>query len=171
MDTVSEQFILEYEVRDSIFFLSMILCVLCVKCGRVFHSLSKHYSLFCLLFSVRFGVCFFAMYNKGMLFAFVNEHSSPVKHNSFINTLFLTEMGDNLWLCASISQVQYYYNCRCIILLLLRYCVLVRHCVIVMLWLLRKCVSKFILVSRHCVIVMLWLLRKCVSKFILVLLV
>ena len=59
MDMVSERFILEYEVRDSIFFLSMILCVLCVKCGRVFHSLSKDYSLFCLLFSVRFGVCFF----------------------------------------------------------------------------------------------------------------
>ena len=31
---------------------------------------------------------------------------------------------------------------------------------------LRYCV----LVSRHCVIVMLWLLRRCVSKFILVLL-
>ena len=53
MDMVSERFILEYEVRDSIFFLSMILCVLCVKCGRVFHSLSKDYSLFCFLFSVR----------------------------------------------------------------------------------------------------------------------
>ena len=36
MDMVSEWFILEYEVRDSIFFLSMIPCVLCVKCGRVF---------------------------------------------------------------------------------------------------------------------------------------
>ena len=83
MDMVSERFILEYEVRDSIFFLSMIPCVLCVKCGRVFHSLSKDYSLFCLLFSVRFGFCFFAVYNK------VNEHSSPVQHNSFINTLFL----------------------------------------------------------------------------------
>ena len=90
MDMVSERFILEYEVRDSIFFLSMIPCVLCVKCGRVFHSLSKDYSLFCLLFSVRFGVCFFAVYNKGMLFTFVNGHSSPVKRNSFINTLFLT---------------------------------------------------------------------------------
>ena len=31
MDMVSERFILEYEVRDSIFFLSMIPCVLCVK--------------------------------------------------------------------------------------------------------------------------------------------
>ena len=60
MDMVSERFVLEYEVRDSIFFLSMILCVLCVKCGRVFHSLSKDYSLVCLLFSVRFGVFFFA---------------------------------------------------------------------------------------------------------------
>ena len=59
MDMVSEQFILEYEVRNSIFFFSMIPCVLCVKCGRVFHSLSKDYSLFFLLFSVRFGVCFF----------------------------------------------------------------------------------------------------------------
>ena len=87
MDMVSERFILEYEVRDSIFFLSMIACVLCVKCGRVCHSLSKDYSLFCLVFSVRFGICFFAVYNKGMLFAFVNEHSSPVKRNSFINTL------------------------------------------------------------------------------------
>ena len=46
MDMVSERFILEYEVRDSIFFLSTIPCVFCVKCGRVFHSLSKDYSLF-----------------------------------------------------------------------------------------------------------------------------
>ena len=60
MDMVSERFVPEYEVRDSIFFLSMILCVLCVKCGRVFHSLSKDYSLVCLLFGVRFGVFFFA---------------------------------------------------------------------------------------------------------------
>lgn len=89
MDKVSERFILEYEVRDSIFFLSMIPCVLCVKCGRVFHSSSKDYSLVCLLFCVMFGVCFFVVYNKGMLFAFVNEHRSPVKRNSF-NTLFLT---------------------------------------------------------------------------------
>ena len=90
MDMVSERFILEYEVGDSIFFLSTIPRVLCVECGRVFHSLSKNYSLFCLLFSVRFGVCFLVVYNKGMLFAFVNEHSSPVKCNSFINTLLLT---------------------------------------------------------------------------------
>ena len=65
MDMVSERFVLEYEVRDSIFFLSMILCALCVKCGRVFHSLSKDYSLVCLLFGVRFGVFFFCVYNKG----------------------------------------------------------------------------------------------------------
>lgn len=89
MDKVSERFILEYEVRDSIFYLSMIPCVLCVKCRIVFHSSSKDYSLFCLLFCVMFGVCFFMVYNKGMLFAFVNEHRSPVKRNSF-NTLFLT---------------------------------------------------------------------------------
>ena len=57
MDMVSERFILEYEVRDSIFFLPTIPCVLCVKCGRVFHSLSKDYLLFCFLFRVRFGVC------------------------------------------------------------------------------------------------------------------
>ena len=90
MDKVSERLILEYEVRDSIFFLSLIPCVICVKCGRVFHSLSKDYLLFCRLFSVMFGVCFFfAVYTNGMLFAFVNEHRSPVKRNSF-NTLFLT---------------------------------------------------------------------------------
>ena len=58
MDMVSERFILEYEVRDSIFFLSMIPCVLCVKCGRVCHLLSKDYSLFCLLFIVRFALFF-----------------------------------------------------------------------------------------------------------------
>ena len=89
MDKVSERFILEYEVRDSIFSLSLILCVVCVKCGRVFHSLFQDYSLFCLLFSVMFGVCFFAVYTNGMLFAFVNEHRSLVKRNYF-NTLFLT---------------------------------------------------------------------------------
>ena len=60
-----------------------------VKCGRVFHSLFQDYLLFCLLFSVIFGVCFFAVYTNGMLFAFVNEHRSPVKRNYF-NTLFLT---------------------------------------------------------------------------------
>ena len=59
MVKVSERFILEYEVRDSIFFLSIIPCVVCVKCGRVFHSQSKYYSLFCLLFIVMFGVSFF----------------------------------------------------------------------------------------------------------------
>ena len=58
MDMVSERFILEYEVRNSIFFFSMIPCVLCVQCGRVCHLLSKDYSLFCLLFSVRFGLFF-----------------------------------------------------------------------------------------------------------------
>ena len=90
MDKVSERLILEYEVRDSIFFLSLIPCVICVKCGRVFHSLSKDYLLFCRLFSVMFGVgFFFAVYTNGMLFAFVNEHRSLVKRNSF-NTLFLT---------------------------------------------------------------------------------
>ena len=52
MDKVSERLILEYEVRDSIFFLSLIPCVVCVKCGRVFDLLSKDYLLFCLLFSV-----------------------------------------------------------------------------------------------------------------------
>ena len=109
MDMVSERFILEYEVRDSIFFLSMILCVLCVKCGRVFHSLSKDYSLFCLLFSVRFGVCFFAVYNKGMLFAFVNEHSSPVKRNSFINTLFLTFALVGI-MQFSLLVIEFFYN-------------------------------------------------------------
>ena len=35
-----------------------------------------------------FGFCFFAMYTSGTLFAFVNEHRSPVKRNSG-NTLFL----------------------------------------------------------------------------------
>ena len=60
-----------------------------VKCGRVFYSLSKDYLLFCLLFSVMFGVCFFAVYTNVTLFAFVNEHRSPVKRNSF-NTFFLT---------------------------------------------------------------------------------
>ena len=84
MDKVSERFILEYEVRDSIFFLSMIPCVVCVKCGRVFHSLSKYYSLLCLLFSVMFGVCFFAVHTNGMLSAFVNEHRSLVKHYSLL---------------------------------------------------------------------------------------
>ena len=59
MGKVSERFFLEYEVRDSIFSLSLIPCVVCVKCGRVFHSLFQDYSLFCLLFSVMFGVCFF----------------------------------------------------------------------------------------------------------------
>ena len=108
MDMVSERFILEYEVRDSIFFLSMILCVLCVKCGRVFLS-SKDYSLFCLLFSVRFGVFFFAVYNKGMLFAFVNEHSSPVKHNSFINTLFLTFALVGI-MQFSLLVIEFFYN-------------------------------------------------------------
>ena len=33
MSKVSERFILEHEVRDSIFFLSLIPCVVCVKCG------------------------------------------------------------------------------------------------------------------------------------------
>ena len=108
MDMVSERFILEYEVRDSIFFLSMILCVLCVKCGRVSHS-SKDYSLFCLLFSVRFGVCFFAVHNKGMLFASVNEHSSPVKHNSFINTLFLTFALVGI-MQFSLLVIEFFYN-------------------------------------------------------------
>lgn len=88
MSKVSERFILEHEVRDSIFFLSLIPCVVCVKCGRVFYLLSKVYVLFCLLFSVMFGFCFFAMYTSGTLFAFVNEHRSPVKRNSG-NTLFL----------------------------------------------------------------------------------
>ena len=109
MDMVSERFILEYEVRDSIFFLSMIPCVLCVKCGRVFHSLSKDYSSFCLVFSVRFGVCFFAVYNKGMLFAFVNEHSSPVKRNSFINTLFLTFALVGI-MQFSLLVIEFFYN-------------------------------------------------------------
>ena len=103
MDMVSERFILEYEVRDSIFFLSMIPCVLCVKCGIVFHSLSKDYSLFCLLFSVRFGVCFFAVYNK------VNEHSSPVKHNSFINTLFLAFALVGI-MQFSLLAIEFFYN-------------------------------------------------------------
>lgn len=103
MDMVSERFILEYEVRDSIFFLSMIPCVLCVKCGRVFHSLSKDYSLFCLLFSVRFGVCFFAVFNK------VNVHSSPVKHNSFINTLFLAFALVGI-MQFSLLVIEFFYN-------------------------------------------------------------
>ena len=103
MDMVSERFILEYEVRNSIFFFSMIPCVLCVKCGRVFHSLSKDYSLFCLLFSVRFGVCFLAMYNK------VNEHSSPVKHNSFINTLFLAFALVGI-MQFSLLIIEFFYN-------------------------------------------------------------
>ena len=59
MDKVSERVILEYEVRDSILFLSQIPCVVCVKCGRVFYSLLQDYWLFCLLFSVMFGVWFF----------------------------------------------------------------------------------------------------------------
>ena len=109
MDMVSELFILEYEVRDSIFFLSTIPCVLCVKCGIVFHSLSKDYSLFCLLFSVRFGVCFFAVYNKGMLFAFVNEHSSSVKRNSFINALFLTFAIVGI-MQFSLLVIEFFYN-------------------------------------------------------------
>ena len=88
MSKVSERFILEYEVRDSIFFLSLFPCVVCVKCGRVFYLLSKVYVLFCLLFSVMFGFCFFAVYNSGTLFPFVNEHRSPVKRNSG-NTLHL----------------------------------------------------------------------------------
>ena len=90
MDKVSERLTLEYEVRDSIFFLSLSPCVICVKCNTVFLSLSKDYLLFCRLFSVMLGVCFsFAVYTNGMLFVFVNEHRSPVKRNSF-NTLFLT---------------------------------------------------------------------------------
>ena len=88
MSKVSQRFILEPEVRDSTFFLSLIPCVVCVKCGRVFHLLSKVYVLFCLLFSVMFGFCFFAVYTSGTLFVFVNEHRSPVKRNS-CNTLFL----------------------------------------------------------------------------------
>ena len=36
MDKVSERFIVEYEVRDAIRFLSQIPCVVRVKCGRVF---------------------------------------------------------------------------------------------------------------------------------------
>ena len=55
MDKVSERLILEYEVRDSTFFLSLIPCVICVRCSRVFHSLHKDYSLFCSLFSVIFS--------------------------------------------------------------------------------------------------------------------
>ena len=90
MDKVSERLILEYEVRDLIFFLSLIPCVICVKCGRVFLSLSKDYLLLCRLLSAMLGVCFsFAVYTNGMLFAFVNEHRSPVKRNSS-NILFLT---------------------------------------------------------------------------------
>ena len=84
MDKVSERFILEYEVRDSIFFLSTIPWVVCVKYGRVFHSLSKDYSLFCLLFSVMLCACLFAVYTNGMLIAFVNEHRSPVKRYSLL---------------------------------------------------------------------------------------
>ena len=56
-----------HEVRDSMFFLSLIPCVICVKCGRVFYLLSKVYVLFCLLFSVMFGFCFFAVYTSGTL--------------------------------------------------------------------------------------------------------
>ena len=84
MDKVSERFILEYEVRDSIFFLPTIPWVVCVKYGRVFHSLSKDYSLFCLLFSVMLCACLFAVYTNGMLIAFVNEHRSPVKRYSLL---------------------------------------------------------------------------------------
>ena len=125
MDKVSERFILEYEVRDSIFFLSMIPCVVCVKCGRVFHSLSKYYSLLCLLFSVMFGVCFFAVHTNSMLSAFVNEDRSPVKcysllfafvneHRSLVkrylfNTLFLTFALVGIVLF-SLLVIEFFYN-------------------------------------------------------------
>lgn len=108
MDKVSERFILEFQVRDSIFFLSTIPCVFFVKRGRVFHSSSKDYSLFCLLFCVMFGVCFFAVHNKGMLFAFVNEHRSPVKRNSF-NTLFLTFALVGI-MQFSLLVIEFFYN-------------------------------------------------------------
>ena len=108
MDKVSERFILEYEVRDSIFSLSLIPCVVCVKCGRVFHSLFQDYSLFCLLFSVMFGVCFFAVYTNGMLFAFVNEHRSPVKRNYF-DTLFLTFALVGI-MHFSLLLIEFFYN-------------------------------------------------------------
>ena len=108
MDKVPERFILEYEVRDSTFFLSLIPCVVCVKCGRVFYLLSKEYLLFCLLISVMFGVCFFAMYTNGTLFAFVNEHRSPVKCNSF-NTLFLTFALVGI-MHFSLLVIEFFYN-------------------------------------------------------------
>ena len=107
MDKVSERLILEYEVRDSIFFLSLIPCVICVRSSRVFHSLHKDYSLFCPLFSVMFGVCFFAVYTNG-LFAFVNEHRYPVKRNSF-NTLFLTLALVGI-MNFSLLVIEFFYN-------------------------------------------------------------
>ena len=99
MDKVSERFILEYEVRDAILFLSQIPCVVCVKCGRVFYSLFQDYSLFCL----------FAVYTNGMLFAFVNEHRSPVKRNYF-NTLFLTFALVGIMHYFSLLVIEFFYN-------------------------------------------------------------
>ena len=107
MDKVSERLILEYEVRDSIFFLSLIPCVICVRCSRVFHSFSKDYSLFCPLFSAMFGVCFFAVYTNGM-FEFVNEHRSPVKRNSF-KTLFLALALVGI-MHFSLLVIEFFYN-------------------------------------------------------------
>ena len=109
MDKVSERFILEFEVRDAIIFLSQIPCVVCAKCSRVFYSLFQDYSLFCLLFSVMFGVCFFAVYTNGMSFAFVNEHRSPVKRNYF-NTLFLTFALVGIMHYFSLLVIEFFYN-------------------------------------------------------------
>ena len=108
MDKVSERFILEYEVGDSNFFLSLIPCVVCVKCGRVFHLLFQDYLLFCLLFSVMFGVCFFVVYTNSMLFAFVNQHRSPVKRNYF-NTSFLMFALVGI-MHFSLLVIEFFYN-------------------------------------------------------------
>ena len=107
MDKGSERLILQYEVRDLIFFLSRIPCVIRVRCSRAFHSLYKDYLLFCPLFSVMFGVCSFAVYTNGM-FAFVNEHRSPVKRNS-LNTLFLTLALVGI-MHFSLLVIEFFYN-------------------------------------------------------------
>ena len=66
---------------------------------------------FRLLFgSVMFGVCFFAVYTNGMLFAFVNGHRSPVKRNYFNTcTLFLTFALVDI-MHFSLLVIEFFYN-------------------------------------------------------------
>ena len=52
---------------------------------------------------------FFAVYTNGMLFAFVNEHRSPVKRNYF-NTLFLTFALVGIMHYFSLLVIEFFYN-------------------------------------------------------------